>query len=129
MSDDTASKRAKKYLPKVGRHEIAKGVSHVEGLSMTQAERVVDLVFKNIKFLMIERYLIEIPGFGRFYAKYVGPRKGSHPQTHEHIQINSRVQARAEFSSSLKETLNQHRDEFSGLLGSSKEQNGQEESQ
>jgi len=131
MTEEAGSKKIKKRLSKVGRSEVAKAISHVEGLSKTQSERIVDLVFKNIIYLVIERNLVEIPGFGRFFAKYVGPRKGSHPQTHEEIEIGPRVQIRAEFSSSLKNNLNKYVEDFKGLTeeeGADEEYYGEEES-
>jgi nucleoid DNA-binding protein len=111
-----STQNIKKCMEKVGRKEVAYGVAHVEGITQTQAERIVDLVFKQILYLVIERKLVEIPGFGRFFGKYVEGKKGSHPQTHEEIDIEPRVQMRAEFSTNVKRSLKQYVDKFRELL-------------
>jgi len=123
MTEEVGSKKVKKKLGKVGRKEIAKGLAHMEGLSKTQSERIIDLVFRQIKYLVIEKNIVEIPGFGRFFAKYVGPRVGSHPQTHEKIEIEPRVQMRAEFSNTVKKSLNNHISSFRQLM---EDENGEE---
>jgi len=123
MTEEVGSKNVKKKLGKVGRKKLAEGLAHMEGLSKTQSERIIDLVFRQIKYLVIEKNIVEIPGFGRFFAKYVGSRIGSHPQTHEKIEIEPRVQMRAEFSSTVKKSLNNHIDSFREVM---EEENGKE---
>lgn len=101
-----------KDFEKVGRKEIAKNISHVEGISETAADRIVDQVFKHIMYTIVHKKVVDIPKFGKFYGKYIPKRKGSHPQSHEEIEIDDRVQLRLECSSSLKKYLKQYVEDF-----------------
>lgn len=102
----------KKKKNKVNRRELAKNVVHIEGISQNQAERIIDLIFKNILYSVTEGKTVDVPGFCKFSAQYVPPRSGSHPQTLEPIQISERVQLRASFSRTAKRIASQHVDNF-----------------
>ncbi|MFB6283754.1 MAG: HU family DNA-binding protein [Halobacteria archaeon] len=116
------TKQIKKKLPKVGRRTIAEALVHTEGLTQTQAEKVVKLVFDEVLYQVLEQKIVDIPGFGKFFGKYTPPRLGSHPQTHETIEIGPTVQMRAEFSSNVKKQLNNYVDRFQEVLNDGTEE-------
>lgn len=101
-----------KKIEKVTRKDLAKNISHLEGISITAADRIIKQIFDNIIYSIVEKKIVEIPGFGRFFGKYVPPRKGSHPQSHEKIEIEDRVQMKLDTSSTLKRYLRNFVDKF-----------------
>lgn len=102
----------KEGYEKVGRKQLAKNISHLEGISLTSADRIIDQVFRNILYLIIEKKIVDIPGFGRFQGKYIPSRKGSHPQSHKEITIEDRIQVKLETSSTLKNFLKGYVEQF-----------------
>lgn len=97
------------------RTEIAKALSHMMGMSLSKADRAVQIVFQQVLLCVIEGKIVDIPGFGRIYAVLINERPGSNPRTQEPIIVPASVRIRLEGSSQVKRQLNSQVEKFRQL--------------
>ncbi len=79
------------------------------GLPKKEAEEVVEALFETIKETLIIGETIKISGFGTFYVRKKGARKGRNPKTLQEVEIKPRKVITFKVSDSLKKSLNNSR--------------------
>lgn len=75
---------------RMNKRELAKIVAKESGLSVEDAKRVIDAVFKAIKDRMGEGESFSIRGFGSFSVRQREERRGRNPKTGETLLIPAR---------------------------------------
>lgn len=116
--------RKKKDQNTISRKDLAKSISHLEGLTVTQCDRIIERVIKLILLNMHKGKIIELPSFGKLYGKYMPERDGTNPRTHEKIKVEEKVQPKVEFFTSVK---NKFKSNVEVFKKGSEEDNGAEE--
>jgi len=97
---------------KVSKRDLAAAIQSIEGLTATQAKRLVSIVFEHIALLLAEGKTVDLMGFGKIYAYYVKPRKGTHPKKGHEIDVPASVRVKITTSSRLKRILAQEINRF-----------------
>lgn len=116
--------RKKKDHNTISRKDLAKSISHLEGLTVTQSDRIIERLIKLILLNMHKGKVVELPSFGKLYGKFVPERTGTNPRTHEKITVEEKVQPKIEFFTSVKDKFKSNVDSFKE---GSKRENGEEE--
>ena len=86
--------------------EIARAVYTVGGLSMKEADELVELVFETMKETLGRGEKIKISGFGNFVLRDKRQRTGRNPQTGEPLIVSARRVLVFKESQLLKHALN-----------------------
>ena len=95
--------------------EIARAVyTSIGGLSMKEADELVDLVFETMKETLGRGEKIKISGFGNFVLRDKRRRQGRNPQTGEPLTLAARRVLLFKESHLFKRALNPRREEQSG---------------
>lgn len=90
---------------RVSCEQLAHGLAHMEGLTRAQSVRVVKTVFQHILLHLSEGAVVDIPGILKLETIYTQPRQGSHPKTHDPIEVKEGIRLRAQLSVRAKEVL------------------------
>ncbi|MCX7914223.1 MAG: integration host factor subunit alpha [Thermodesulfovibrionales bacterium] len=76
------------------------------GLPKKEAQEIVETLFETIKETLIIGETIKISGFGTFYVRKKGARKGRNPKTLQEVEIKPRKVITFKVSDSLKKSIN-----------------------
>ncbi len=99
----------------VSKNELAEALVRVEGITYTQAKRIITLLIEQTTLILAEGKVIDLMGFAKIYGKYVKERVGSHPKTKEPIMIDPTVRLKVEVSSKLKRVLGTEINRFKAI--------------
>lgn len=92
--------------------EIARAVyRRLGGLSMAEAEELVELVFETMKEMLGRGEKVRVSSFGNFVPRDKGSRRGRNPQTGESLVLAERRVLIFKTSELLKRALNPRRDD------------------
>jgi len=95
--------------------DIVEKVYERIGFSKKEASELVELVFDNLKGVLIKGEKVKISGFGNFVVRGKNQRVGRNPQTGEQITISARRVLTFRPSQVLKAMLNG--EEYQHLVG------------
>ena len=85
--------------------DIARGISHIEGLPTSRSMRIVDHVIEQIVLALIAGKSVNLPKLGKLLPVYRKARKGRRPKDMQPIEIPARIRVRLIISPTLKEQL------------------------
>ena len=74
----------------MNKSELIERLAEKSGISVIQAEDVVNLVYRKMRDTMVSGGRIEIRGFGSFVVKQYQAYQGRNPKTGEEIPISPR---------------------------------------
>ena len=86
--------------------ELAEGIAASQGLTKTDAKKLVDVVFTAIGDAAARGDEIAINGFGKFKVKATAAREGRNPATGEAITIKASKKLTFAPAKSIKDKLN-----------------------
>ena len=90
----------------VTKADIVEKVYSKIGFSKKEAAELVELVFDNLKVVLVKGEKVKISGFGNFLVRGKNERVGRNPQTGEQIKISARRVLTFRPSQVLKAMLN-----------------------
>lgn len=76
------------------------------GVTMKQAEAVIDAVFQAMRDALLAGENIEIRGLGAFHIRHYGPHRGRNPKTGESIEVPAKRGLHFRAGKDLKNRLN-----------------------
>ena len=88
------------------RRELIAAVSAAEGITLTEAEVVVQTVFASMEQALVKGDRIEIRGFGSFKIKFYGRYTGRNPKTGEIIRVDDKKLPFFKVGKELKHRVN-----------------------
>ncbi len=92
------------------RQGLARAIcGRADGLSLSEAKRLVDAIFEEIAAALISGETINLYGFGLFVVRKKEPRLGHNPRTNTPAQIKARAVLIFKASRTLRATINGHR--------------------
>lgn len=71
----------------MNKSELIEKLAERSGISVAQAEEVVNLIYRRMRDTMVSEGRIEIRGFGSFVVKKYGSYQGRNPKTGERIAV------------------------------------------
>lgn len=89
----------------MNKSELIERLAQRTGLSVQQAEEVVNLIYRKMKETMINGGRIEIRGFGSFVVKEYGSYQGRNPKTGEKIAVKPKKLPFFKVGKELKERI------------------------
>jgi len=89
----------------MNRTQLAEALSLETGLSLTQADQVVRLVFDSMANTLASGGRIELRGFGSFSIKHYGGYEGRNPRTGEIIRVKPKKLPYFKVGKELKERV------------------------
>lgn len=100
---------------RVSRATLACGLSHMVGISLSKADRIIQSLFQEILLSVVEGDVVDIPNFGRIYGVLIEERPGSNPRTQDPIVVPANVRMRLECSLPVKRVLAEQVEKFRDL--------------
>lgn len=85
--------------------ELVEVVRNQEGLTLTQSESIVNLIFGTIKEELSEGKTVEIHNFGKFEVVKKAEREGRNPKTGDKIIIAAKNAVKFKAGKSLSESV------------------------
>jgi nucleoid DNA-binding protein len=98
----------KKDSNRYGRSELVFGLSHLEGMSESEARRIVDQLIEQIRLALVSGKSVYLPKLGSFTPILRETYKGVHPLTLEPRLIKPTVKIRFRPSSTLVSYIKDH---------------------
>jgi integration host factor subunit beta len=71
----------------VNKSELIESLAQRSGISVIQAEEIVNLIYRKMRDTLVSGGRIEIRGFGSFVVKEYGAYEGRNPKTGEKIAV------------------------------------------
>lgn len=71
----------------MNKSELIERLAERSGISVLQAEEVVNLIYRKMRDTMVNGGRVEIRGFGSFVVKEYGSYEGRNPKTGEKIPV------------------------------------------
>lgn len=95
----------------MNKSELIERLAEKCGLSVIQAEEVVNLIFRKMKETMLNGGRIEIRGFGSFVVKEYDAYQGRNPKTGEKIAVPPKKLPFFKVGKELKERIDSTADQ------------------
>lgn len=100
---------------RVSRAVLAENLSHMTGISLSKADRIIQALFHEILLSVVSGDIVDIPNFGRIYGVLIEERPGSNPRTQDPIIVPASVRMRLECSSPVKRMLSEQVNKFRSI--------------
>ncbi len=91
-------------------------ICHQEGLSESQAQRVLHLVIAQIQLALAAGATIYLPSIGKLFVRYIPERPGIHPRYRTQITVGPSLRVCFDQSASLRRELEKKLPEFEVFL-------------
>ncbi|MDI6802093.1 MAG: integration host factor subunit alpha [Thermodesulfovibrionales bacterium] len=75
------------------------------GLSKSESQEMIEIIFNTVKQALITGESVKIPGFGTFNVRKKGARIGRNPKTREEVEITPRRVVTFKASDQLSEIV------------------------
>lgn len=92
-------------MAKLNKRDLIDAVALETGLSKKDTETITDTLFATIEKSLLQGDEVNIVNFGSFVHKVRAPRTGTHPRSHEKINIASSHAVVFRLSKTLKTKL------------------------
>jgi nucleoid DNA-binding protein len=103
-------------LMSASQEDFIYGIVHQEGLSESQARKVIQLLISQIELALYAGATVQLPRLGKLYVRYIPERKGIHPRYRNDILIKSSLRVCFEQAQSLKSELEKKIELFEEIL-------------
>jgi integration host factor subunit beta len=92
----------------VNKSELIERMSEKSGISVQQAEEVVNLIYKRMRDTLVNGGRVEIRGFGSFVVKEYESYEGRNPKTGEKIPVPPKKLPFFKVGKELKERIDNY---------------------
>lgn len=89
----------------MNKSELIERLAIKSGVSVIQAEEIVNLIYRKMKDTLVGGGRVEIRGFGSFVVKDYKPYQGRNPKTGEKINVPSKKLPFFKVGKELKERI------------------------
>jgi len=105
------SKRESRTMPKkrnkvFNRDDISRYLQHQTGISASQADKVIELVFLSIRLALQSGRSVHLPNLGILSPIFIKKRRGYNPVDKKIINLKERIRIQFRIGKTLKRIIN-----------------------